>query len=492
MIDRYRDAGIAAVWTDEAKLNLWQGTELAVIKASEELGIFPAGVFSRISDALLNKPIDVAWWKERDAEVRHDLNAFLDERLRYIPIEYQPYFHKNITSYDTEETPFMKMLKASCEVIREAARDLKETLRSLALQHRFTIMNGRTHGQEAELQSFGKRCLTWFKTFRESYEGLGQAKEKLRYSKIAGAVGNYGSISPEVEKRALAILGFEPFYGATQIIPREIHLPLAGALLQMALSLEKIGLDIRLGARSGRPIYHEPFSKKQKGSSAMPHKKNTIFTENIQGMARLARGYYDAIRENIVTWEERSIEQSSVERVAWPDLFHVVAFSLKRMNSVLKGFVVYQDNMMKEIIESRGCYASSEVKELIKESGFLFGIDGESAYKIVQLAAFNVFEPSADMRRIRNSINSSLEEADALLSSYKEEPPPVSIKDVIMNGQLRFTDQLDIPPEKVNAWNAALHKIFSDGQIRQRWEEIFTAAYLLKNEGRLYQEILGL
>ncbi len=354
-------------------------------------------------------------------------------------------------------------------------------------------MNGRTHGQEAELQSFGKRCLTWLKIFQESWGELQHAERKLRHSKISGAIGNYGSIDPTVEKNALAELGFKPFYGATQIMPREKFLPLAGALLQIMLSLEKIALDIRLGARSGRPIYHEPFGKKQKGSSAMPHKKNTIFTENVQGMARLARGCFDAIRENLVTWEERSIEQSSVERVAWPDLFHIVVFSLKRMNKVLRGLVVYQDNMMKEIVESRGCFASNEAKELLKELGVQFGIDGESAYRIVQLAAFNVFEPSADMKRIRESVNRSLEDADVLLNSYKKEPVlySISIEHLIENGGLRYTDQLDVSEKEVGEWNEALRRIFSGGGACRRWKEIFTISYLLKHEDKLYKEILS-
>ncbi|MFH1162406.1 MAG: lyase family protein [Candidatus Jorgensenbacteria bacterium] len=491
MITRYEDARIAEIWKDERRLAHWQDTELAVVQANEELGQFPRGTHLEIRTALENAPIDIAWWYARDKEIRHDLNAFLDERRQYLPVGLHRYFHENITSYDTEEPAFMKMLKQSCEVVEEMVHDLVPTLKVLALKHRYTIMNGRTHGQEAELQTFGKRCLTWLRTLGESATAFYAAQDGLKYAKISGAIGNYGSINPAVERRALELLGFEPFYGATQILPRELHLPLAGALLQISLSLEKIALDIRLGARSGRPIYHEPFSRKQKGSSAMPHKKNTIFSENIQGMARLARGYFDAIRENVVTWEERSIEQSSVERVAWPDLFHVLTFALKRMNTVLTGLVVYPDHMLQEIVELRGCYASSEAKEFLKREGVSFGIDGETGYRIVQLAAFNVFEPSANMKEIRETVNHSLAEADALLEKYRgEESIPLSIREIIERGDLRRTDELDISKEEVERWNEILRMVFSAAEARERWRRIFTAGYLLKNEATLYQEIL--
>ncbi|MGC9610843.1 MAG: lyase family protein [Minisyncoccia bacterium] len=497
MIDRYADSKIYKIWTDGEKLLLWKKTELAVIKAREKLGVFLEGIFDHIQKALQDSPIDFVWWKKREDEVHHDLNAFLDERRRFIPLEYQQYFHKNMTSYDTEESAFLRMLNSSFSVVEETGEDFITSLKERAVQHRYTVMFGRTHGQAAELQSFGKRCLTWLKAFEESWGELKHAEEKLRYSKISGAIGNYGGIDPVVEEHALKELGFKPFYGATQILPRENFLPLAGALLQVMLSLEKIALDIRLGARSGCPIYQEPFGKKQKGSSAMPHKKNTILTENVQGMARLARGYFDAIRENLVTWEERSIEQSSVERVAWPDLFHVVILSLKRMTKVLKGLVVYQDNMMKEIAESRGCYASNEAKELLKEIGVRFGIDGEIAYRIVQLAAFNVFEPSKNMKRIREAVNRSFEDADALLRSYEwpdeeeEEPRPISIEAAIMCAELEYTDQLDISEEEVSDWNDALRKIFSNSIPCEKWREIFTISHLLRYEDKLYEEILS-
>jgi adenylosuccinate lyase len=496
MIERYEVKEITKIWTDEAKLALWQKTELAVIRANESLGYFPDGTYAAIKSVLESNPINIAWWKDRDTNVtKHDLNAFLDERRRFLPIELHQYWHQDITSYDTEETPFLMMLRESCAVVVEAVMDLHgKTLIPLAKKHRYTIMNGRTHGQEAELQTFGKRVLTWISALREDIRLLDASMvSSLKYSKISGALGNYGAINPEVEKKALEFLGFKPFYGATQILPRELHLPLAGALQQLLLTLEKIGFDVRLGARSGRPIYREPFGKKQKGSSAMPHKKNTILTENIQGLSRLGQSAYDAIQKNILTWEERSIEQSSVERVAWPDLFHVVVFALSRLNRVLKGLVVYPENMMREVVDSRGCYASNEAKELLKKLGVSQGIDGEIAYRIVQLAAFNVFEPSAEMTAIGQAItkSQSFSEIDEIMDDFPKKPDiPQSIKQVILKGELKHTDELDVTAEEVKEWNEKLRKIFLDNGARRFWGMIFTPSHLLRHEATLYKELL--
>jgi adenylosuccinate lyase len=309
MIERYADEDISRIWSDENKLKLWQKTELAVIEAMVVLGKIPQEIYEKISEILLSHPIDIDWWKEKETKIKHDLNAFVEERLRFLPPELQKYFHKKLTSYDIEEPAFATMIKESLAVLEKYYQELDATLVEMAKKYRFTIMLGRTHGQGAELQTFGKRILTWLRDLRLDFEVLKKVAENLKYSKISGAIGNYGSIDPEIEKRALEILGFEPYYGATQIMPREIYAPIAYALCQIVLTLDKIALAIRLGARSGRPIYQEPFGKKQKGSSAMPHKRNTIFTEQIEGMARMAKKFSEMIQDNIVTWEERAIEQ---------------------------------------------------------------------------------------------------------------------------------------------------------------------------------------
>jgi adenylosuccinate lyase len=277
-------------------------------------------------------------------------------------------------------------------------------------------------------------------------------------------------------------------------MPRELYASIAQALCQIVLTLDKIATSIRLGARSGRPIFQEPFGKKQKGSSAMPHKKNTIATEQIEGMGRLAIAAQIAITLNIRTWEERAIEQSCVERVAWPDIFHVLIHSLKTMTRVLQGLVVYPDNMLLEIIESRGTYASDEAKEFLKKLGEPFGLTVEECYRIVQLAAFNAFAALNAIEEMRANLPKSLREADEALARFEVimrlKPPPESIQHIIRNGDLHISNQLDVNLEEVQRWNEILKKIFAVQSSIEAWDQIFLPSYLLKNEATLYEKIL--
>lgn len=492
MIERYADKETIIIWSNENKLMFWQKTELAVIKAMTNLGWISESDYLVIEEALEKNPIDIKWWLEKESELKHDLNAFVEERRRFLPPNLQKHFHELITSYDTEEPAFAAMLKESIEIVKRYYFDFSKTLIIMAPKYRFTVMNGRTHGQEAKLQSFGKRILTWIQDLRTDFDLLGKTEEYLQYSKLSGAIGNYGSIDPRLEEEALKILGFKPYYGATQIIPREIYTPIAYALSQIVLTLNKIAISIRLGARSGHPIFQEPFSKKQTGSSAMPHKKNTISTEQIEGMARMGKGNLNMIIDNISTWEERAIEQSSVERVAWPDLFHVVVHSLKTMTRVLQGLVVYPDNMLLEIVESRGTYASDEAKELLKKLGEPYGLTVEECYRIIQLAAFNAFEPSDEIEKIRTNVPRSLIEADEALVMLQQitKSNPTSIRDIIAEGNLKISPQLDITKEEVQKWNRTLKQIFSKPTNLDHWNQIFLPSYLLRNEVKLYQEIL--
>ncbi|MDP2708603.1 MAG: lyase family protein [bacterium] len=498
MIERYEDEVLKKIWSLGNKYSFWQITELAVIRAMALLGqmktIFAGKVIlQKIQNILTAKEIDERWIDEREKDIKHDLNAFLDERLRHLPPELQQYLHKRITSFDTEESAFVKMLQGSCELINALGEKLNDVLRKRALRYRHTIMNGRTHGQEAELQTEGKRNLCWHADLRLDLENLNKAMIWIRFSKISGAIGTYGGINPKLEQKALAEMGLKPYYGATQIMPREAYAPLAQALCQIVQTMNKIALTIRLGARSGRPIYQESFGKKQKGSSAMPHKKNTISCEQIEGMARMALGFSQMIQMNIPTWEERAIEQSSVERVAWPDLFHVTARSLKVIHNVLNDLIVFPDNMLAEIVESRGCYASGEAKELLKEFCQKYDADNETAYRIVQLAAFNAFNPSGLRLRFRAAMAESLDDADNLLNNFKKlEPVPASsIKDIIMNGRLDTSDELEATADRVLAWNEMLNHIFRSEENQRRWIEIFKPSFLLRNEAFLYEKILG-
>jgi adenylosuccinate lyase len=355
-------------------------------------------------------------------------------------------------------------------------------------------MMARTHGQGAEAQTFGKLALTWYRELLTAWKLVTLVSDySLQFSKMSGAAGNYGGLDPEVENRALGILGFVPFYGATQIMPRILYAPLAQGLANLAEELHKIGHDIRLKARSPRPLLQEPFKKTQQGSSAMPHKKNPIRTEQLQGMARLARSSADALAQGIATWEERSIEQSCVERVAWPDLFHAVVHSLEVLTGVVSKMPVYLDNMLVELIDLRGCYAAAEAKEALKELGRQYGLSAKEAYAIIQLAAFNVFEPHPKALEIRKQIPQSLEEAAGMFRRMETIPPSPyrAIKLVIASGTLHVSAELECDEQTVLRWNQMLTQIFSNDSACQKWEEVFDLTKLLKHEVVLFREVLG-
>lgn len=491
MIQRYANSEIDKIWSNENKLALWQETELAVILARAHLQRIESKIYDRISMILDANPINIEWWLRRDSEIRHDLNAFLDERLRFLSPEFQCHFHNGMTSYDTEEPAFARMLSSSIAILKATFDPFRQILVDMAKRYRYTIMNGRTHGQEAELQSFGKRCLTWLQVFFVSQNNLRRSCDCLKYSKLSGAIGNYKGLSSEVEKEALKILKFEPFYGATQIMPRELYAPIAQAICQIVSTLNKIALDIRLGARSGRPIYQEPFGKKQKGSSRMPHKKNTILTEQMEGMARMAEGFFQMIMKNIVTWEERSIEQSSVERVAWPDLFHVAIHSMKTMTRILQGLKVYPDNMLLEITDSCGCYAAGEAKEFLRQHGASLGLSTEETYRIVQLAAFNALAPENWQKELRKNPPDSFQKAEYQFIHARIMVTRVSISEIIANCRLRASDELEISDDEVKKYNELLRELFKDPHILDQWSTLFNPSNLLEGETKLYQEILG-
>jgi len=499
MINRYADSAIGPIWTDGNKLIHWQKVELAVITAMEDLGGYPEGVYEKIKTVLEANPVDdpenIAWWKKRDKEITHDLNAFLDERLRFIPPELHQHWHIGLTSYDTEEPAFSLLLLTSVEVVEEKGQEMLELLKSMSLRYRYMPMMGRTHGQEAKLQTFGKRCHTWYKNLKLALDQLAKDKEMISFSKLSGAVGNYQGLTPDQEFAALELLGLKPFKGATQIMPRLIHQPLANSLVMVVGALSQIARDVMLGARSGNPIYQEPFSKKQKGSSAMPHKKNTITCEQQEGMMKMATEFQSMIQSIINTCEERTIEQSCVERVAWPDLFHVVMRSFKNMMKVCSGLQVYPDNMMREIINSRGCYASEDVKDWLKKIGAEFELTHENVYRLVQLACFNVHQISRLRQSLRELQVASLSQAEKDLIDMQEEMqenPGQDVKglfEIITQAGLVLTTELEVEEIEIETWNFILRKIFSEGDNLKSFKEIFTLKYQLRGEPALFEEL---
>ncbi|MBI5004401.1 hypothetical protein HZC00_04905 [Candidatus Kaiserbacteria bacterium] len=492
MIPRYSDPRIAEIFTDQAKLNGWQWVELSVVQARSNLGLIPSSTYFEMANILYNVSFDIDFWLAEDKRIHHDLNAFIAERVRHLPPELAHEFHKDMTSYDTEDPAFARALLDAASVIRLELEDLTRLLGEMARQYRYVVMLRRTHGQWAKLGSFGGRVLTWIAMLNSAMSSLDSDIEQCKKSRISGAIGNYGgNMTPLIEARALRLVGLEPFYGATQIMPRTVHARLAQTLQLIAEAIGKIALDIRLGARSGKPLWHEPFSKVQKGSSAMPHKKNTINTEKICGMVNLVRGNVMSIVQSIQTWEERAIEQSCVERVAWPDLFHTMAHMTTVLTKVLQGLVVYPDHMMQEIVESRGTYASDEAKNFLATECASRGVGSETAYRIIQLSSFCVFEPTPLGNWARNESFTNHEQADEFLSSALR---PITndgtIKNMIGRAQLFPVEGLAATVENVDAWNALLRDIFSDEATQGRWEHLFKPSNLLKGEAFLFEQIL--
>ena len=496
MVPRYANPKVTENSSDINKLNMWQKVELAVISAREKLGIFLQGIHEKINNTLDLHLIDeeaVKWWKAKDKEIGHDLNAFIDERLRHLFNEFHQYFHKGMTSYDTEEPAFSLILLDNIALVENEIEAFLLILKEMAKKYRYTPMLGRTHGQEAKMQSFGKRVFTWLQKLVIAHDELRNAKRWIYFSKLSGAIGNYQGLDEVEEAMALGMLGLLPFKGATQIMPRQLHQPLANALVMVVSVLTQIAEDIRLAARSGLPILQEPFGKKQKGSSAMPHKKNTITCENQIGMFTMAKGFARMIQDCLITWEERSIEQSCVERVAWPDLFHVVMQSFKNMKKVVEGLQVFPDNMMIEIINSRGCYASEDAKDWLKEKVAEYGLRHEDAYRMVQLAAFNCHQVSLYRMNIRTHPIPSLSFAAGLYGTLQQQlrhvDNDVTLGEIIKNAKLVASEELETSAEQVASWNNVLARIFEDKKNCAEFDELFTIAYQLRGEDTLFEEL---
>lgn len=493
MIERYEKPEIKEIWSDKNKHFLWKKVEIAVINARAKLGRIAKEVALEI-DTILRKPIDLEWCKAREAKTHHDLNSAVDERKRYLPDRLEGEYHKEVTSFDDEDPAMAEMLQTSADLVIAAVHTLRTAIEQKAMLYRYTPMLARTHGQWAQIQSFGNECLCWHEDLETPLADIGNAASRLKFTKCSGAIGNNAEIDPELELAALAELGRRPWHGATQIMPRGVYAPLASSLAHLVSQCEKIALDIRLASRSGCKILEEPFDINQEGSSAMPQKRNPIRTEQICGMARVARHFAGMIEENIPTWESRSIEQSCVERIAWPDLFHVTLHALKVLTKVIDGLNVYPDQMMREIVASAGTYASNAAKTFLAERGKEFGITSKDAYGIVRLASHIAFAPSLAELKIRNVFRTGVEDADGdlalLLKDHRElSTVIVSIEDIIMGNSLHAMEDIGVNSETSERWNLQIFNMFASENIRNEWHALFKPSRGMKNEAHSFRQV---
>lgn len=379
MIERYTLPEMGNLWTDRAKYQAWLDVEIAVCEAQAELGQIPQEAVEEIKAKANFEPDRIL---EIEAEVRHDVIAFLTNVNEYVG-DAGRYIHVGMTSSDVLDTALALQMVASLNLILERLEDFIQALRYQAQQHRQTVMVGRSHGIHAEPITFGFKLAGWLAEVLRNRDRLVQLRKSIAVGKISGAVGTYANINPQVEAIACQKLGLEPDTASTQVISRDRHAEYVQQLALLAASIERFAVEIRNLQRSDVLEVEEFFAKGQKGSSAMPHKRNPIKSERLTGLARLVRGNAVAALENVALWHERDISHSSVERVILPDSCIAIHFMLKDVTGLVKNLQVYPENMKRNMNVYGGVIFSQRVLLALVAKG----MSREEAYRVVQTNA---------------------------------------------------------------------------------------------------------
>jgi adenylosuccinate lyase len=392
VIERYTLPEMGAIWTDTYKLKTWLQVEIAVCEAQAELGYIPTDAVEEIKAKANFDPQRVL---EIEAEVRHDVIAFLTNVNEYVG-DAGRYIHLGMTSSDVLDTALALQLVASVDILLERLEDLSQAIRYQAQQHRDTVMVGRSHGIHAEPMTFGFKLAGWLAEVLRHRARLVHLRTAIAVGKISGAVGTYANLDPRVEAIACQKLGLEPDTASTQIISRDIHAEYVQNLALLAASIERFAVEIRNLQRTDVLEVEEFFSKGQKGSSAMPHKRNPIRSERLSGLARVIRGYSIAALENIALWHERDISHSSVERMMLPDVSVTTHFMLVEITDLVKHLLVYPENMKRNMNVYGGVIFSQRVLLTLVEKG----MRREEAYQVVQSCAHTAWnQPEGDFYR---------------------------------------------------------------------------------------------
>jgi adenylosuccinate lyase len=379
VIERYTLPEMGNLWTETYKLKTWLQVEIAVCEAQAELGYIPAEAVEEIKAKANFDPQRVL---EIEAEVRHDMIAFLTNVNEYVG-DAGRYIHLGLTSSDVLDTALALQLVASVNVLLERLEDLIQAIRYQAQQHRNTVMIGRSHGIHAEPITFGFKLAGWLAEMLRHRDRLVRLRQDIAVGKISGAVGTYANIEPRVEALACQKLALQPDTASTQVVSRDIHADFVQTLALVAASIERFAVEIRNLQRTDVLEVEEFFSKGQKGSSAMPHKRNPIRSERLTGMARIIRGHAVAAIENVALWHERDISHSSVERVILPDACILTHFMLVDITDLVKHLLVYPENMERNMNVYGGVVFSQRVLLTLVGKG----ISREEAYTIVQSCA---------------------------------------------------------------------------------------------------------
>jgi adenylosuccinate lyase len=379
VIERYTLPEMGEIWTDDYKLKTWLQVEIAVCEAQAELGYIPTEAVEEIK-AKANYNLDRVL--EIEAEVHHDVIAFLTNVNEYVG-DAGRYIHVGLTSSDVLDTGLALQMVASLNLILECVEELIQAIRYQAQQHRYTIMVGRSHGIHAEPITFGFKLAGWLAEMLRNRDRLVRLQKDIAVGQVSGAVGTYANVDPKVEAIATQKLGLQPDTASTQVISRDRHAEYVQQIALLAASLERFAVEIRNLQRTDVLEVEEFFSKGQKGSSAMPHKRNPIRSERLTGMARIIRGHAVAALENVALWHERDISHSAVERVILPDTCILIHFMLKETTNLVKNLLVYPENMERNMNVYGGVIFSQKVLLALVDKG----MNREEAYRIVQSCA---------------------------------------------------------------------------------------------------------
>jgi len=379
MIPRYTLPKMGALWGDEHRLKVMLEVELLVLDAQARLGIVPR----RAVAAIRRKArVNLAKIQQREARTRHDVIAFIEHLEDYVGLDGR-YLHFGLTSSDVLDTSLAVLLVQSTDLLLVDLQQLLAALASQARRHKRTLMIGRTHGVHAEPTTFGLKLATFYAEFQRHRVRLQLARQEIDQGKISGAVGTFANVDPRVEAQVCHRLGLRPAPISTQIVPRDHHAVFVARLALIGASLERLATELRHLQRTEVQEVEEPFGSGQKGSSAMPHKKNPIACERVTGMSRLLRGYALAAMENVTLWHERDISHSSVERVILPDATITLDYMLQTMTKIVSGLVVHPERMRENLESMRGVTYSGQVLLALMRAG----LSRTHAYELVQRCA---------------------------------------------------------------------------------------------------------
>ena len=388
MIERYSRQAMAQIWTDENRFKAWLDIEVAICEAYGCMGMIPQEDLETIRE---KAAFDTRRILEIEQVTKHDVVAFVNCVSEYVGPA-SKWIHMGVTSSDILDTSFSMLLKQASGILLEDVANLMAALKEKAFQYKLTPMIGRTHGIHAEPITFGLKMAHFYDEMRRNLERLEAAAERVSYGKISGAVGTYAHVPPEVEDYVCSKLGLKPAPISTQIIPRDYYAEFFTTMAIIGSSVEKFALEIRHLQRTEVGEAEEFFSKGQTGSSAMPHKRNPIASENLDGLARLLRGYALAALENVALWHERDISHSSVERVIGPDATILLDYMLNRLTNLYRNLMVYPERMKKNMEMTGGLYNSEAVLlSLVRK-----GLTRQEAYKVTQRIAMNCYENHLD------------------------------------------------------------------------------------------------